>query len=120
MRSSRARPPHWRTSSAGSGRAPPVSVVDLADGLSSFVETSEGIDQGDPAGPALCCASIAPALRELTLARNPLGAAGVEALGEGLRAAAALATLDLSETQLNAAGVEALGRAARAGGLQVS
>ena len=67
---------------------------------------------------ALLCR--APALRELTLARNPLGAAGVEALGEGLRAAAALATLDLSETQLNAAGVEALGRAARAGGLQVS
>ena len=65
---------------------------------------------------ALC---RAPALRELTLARNPLGGAGVAALGEGLRAATALETLDLSETRLDADGVEALGRAAVAGGLQV-
>lgn len=50
---------------------------------------------------ALLCR--APVLRELTLARNPLGGAGVEALGEGLRAAAALETLDLSEAQLDAA-----------------
>ena len=66
---------------------------------------------------ALLCR--APALRELTLARNPLGGAGVAALGEGLRAATALETLDLSETQFDADGVEALGRAAVAGGLQV-
>ena len=51
-------------------------------------------------GALLCRAA---ALRELTLARNPLRCCGVEALGEGLRAAAALETLDLSEAQLDAA-----------------
>ena len=74
-------------------------------------------EPGARAVGALLCR--APALRELTLARNPLGGAGVAALGEGLRAATALETLDLSETQLDADGVEALGRAAVAGGLQV-
>jgi len=45
---------------------------DLADGSTAFVDASEGIDQGDPAGPALCCASMAPALRELQAALRAL------------------------------------------------
>ena len=56
-------------------------------------------EPGARAVGALLCR--APALRELTLARNPLGGAGVAALGEGLRAATALETLDLQWTSPN-------------------
>jgi hypothetical protein len=90
---------------------------DAPCGLEALELDYKGLGEpGARAVSALLCR--AGALRELTLARNPLQDGGVEALGEGLRAAMALESLDLSESGMTARGVEALGRAAREGGLR--